>query len=193
MNTYYTDIQLAYPNERIRQYLVYIGKATLNMPAEFDAGNFIYRYQILDMHTIDCQQLIAQDTPDALVLAILCDFKSRPALDVVNYIVKRLHELLEDDEKGFRNYFKMLETLSQNRSLQPNIDEAKQMLTRVDVKKLPSYNWGLQDGKLEGKLEGKTDITIKLLPMMNDENIAKVTGLPIEQIQALRESNATND
>jgi len=198
MLRYYTDIQLAYPDERIRQYLVYIGKATLNMPAEFNAGDFVYRYQILDMYSIDCQQLIAQDTPDALVLAILCDFKSRPEQDVVNYIVKRLYELLEDDEKGFRNYFKMLETLSQNRYLQANIYEAKQMLTRMDVKKSPTYNWGHEDGLLEGieegKLKGIEEVAVNLLPMMNDSNIARMTGLSIERVQALRklQTSSTN-
>lgn len=91
------------------------------------------------------------------------------------------------------------------------------MLTKIDVKELPSYNWGLQDGKLEGKLEARregiiegrregliegrregilegklevyTDVAIKLLPMMDDDKIAHVTSLPIEQIRALRESN----
>ena len=72
MLRYFTDIQLAYPDERIHQYLVYIGKAALNMPDRFKAGDFNYRYHILDMHTVDCQLLLAQDTPDALVLAILC-------------------------------------------------------------------------------------------------------------------------
>jgi len=59
------------------------------------------------------------------------------------------------------------------------------MLTKIDVKELPSYNRGQQDGKLEVY----TDVAIKLLPMMDDDKIAHVTSLPIEQIRALRESN----
>jgi len=202
MLRYYTDIQLAYPEEPVHQYLIYIGKATINMPDHYAAGDFNYRYHILDMHTIDCQQLLVQDTPDALVLAILCDFKAKPVQDVVNYIVKRLHELLGDDEKGFRNYFRMLETLSENRHLQPNIYEAKQMLTQIDIKKSPSFRWGLEEGLEIGKArglelgeargiaigetKGKESIVLQLFPIMDDQTIAKISGLSIETIQSLR-------
>ncbi len=184
MLRYFTDIQLAYPDERIHQYLVYIGKAVLNMPDCFKAGDFNYRYHILDMHTVDCQLLLAQDTPDALVLAILCDFKERPVQDVVNYIVKRLQQLLKDDESGFRNYFEMLETLSENRSLKSNIDEAKNMLSEIDIKKLPSYNWGLEQGRKQEAIE----IAKQMLSFMDDEKIAKITKLPYETIKSLRNS-----
>ena len=188
MLRYFTDIQLAYPDERIHQYLVYIGKTVLNMPDYFKAGDFNYRYHILDMHTVDCQLLLAQDTPDALVLAILCDFKERPVQDVVNYIVKRLQQLLKDDESGFRNYFEMLETLSENRDLKSNIDEAKNMLSEIDIKKLPSYNWGLQQGLEQGRKQEAIDIAKQMLSFMDDEKIAKITKLPYETIKSLRNS-----
>jgi hypothetical protein len=61
-----------------------------------------YRYHILDMRNIDCETLIGQDTPEALILAVLCDFKRKPAQDAVNYIVTRLKTLTGEDEKGFR-------------------------------------------------------------------------------------------
>ena len=186
MLRYFTDIQLAYPDERIHQYLVYIGKAALNMPDCFKAGDFNYRYHILDMHTVDCQLLLDQDTPDALVLAILCDFKECPVQDVVNYIVKRLQELLQDDERGFRNYFEMLETLSENRHLQPNIDEAKAMLTELNIEKLPSYNWGVAKGIEKGIEQGVFQVAKKMLPLMDDHSIVLATGLSLEAVQSLR-------
>jgi len=49
------------------------------------------------MHTIDCEKFLKMDTPDALVLAILCDFKGRDEKDVVVYIITRLRELTQDD------------------------------------------------------------------------------------------------
>jgi hypothetical protein len=57
------------------------------MPAGLQQSGLNYRYTILDMHTVDCQKLIAMDDPDALVLAILCDFKDRPEQEVVHYKV----------------------------------------------------------------------------------------------------------
>lgn len=101
-----------------------------------------------------CSVLLTQDTPDALVLAILCDFKGKPAQEMVNYIVLRLRELMGEDERGFRNYFEMLETLAENRDLQPNIEEAEKMLTQVDVTRFASYKWGMRDGFDKGVEQG---------------------------------------
>ena len=170
------------------------------MPSELDAGDFCYRYHILDMHTVDCDLLIAENTPDALVLAILCDFKQRPVQDVVNFIVKRLHELLADNEKGFRDYFEMLETLSDNRQLHTNIDKAKDMLTQIEIEKLPSYRWGetkgLETGIEKGIEKGietgihqeRQRLAKQLLSVMDDQTIASMTGLSLAEIEQLRQS-----
>lgn len=87
MMRYYTDIKLEWPNEPICQYLIYIGQRPLNMPDHHQDQDFTYRYRVLNMHTVDCSKLLTQDTPESLVLAILCDFKGRPEQEVANYIV----------------------------------------------------------------------------------------------------------
>ena len=69
------------------------------------------------MHDIDCATFLEQDNPDALILAILRDFKGNPAQDVVNLITRRLHELFKKDIRKFRDYMGMLEVLSENREL----------------------------------------------------------------------------
>ena len=208
MLRYFTDIQLAYPTEPIHQHLIYIGKERLTMPDFFTAPAFTYRYSLLDMHTVDCSILLTQDTPDALVLAILCDFKGQPVQDMVNYIVLRLRELMGDDESGFRNYFEMLETLAENRDLQPNIKEAEQMLTQVDVTKFASYGWGMRDGLERGRQEGlergieqgiergiregefkkaqAVARSLLQLGVLAEAEIAQIAGLPLEEIQKLR-------
>ena len=43
----------------------------------------VFISQLLDVETIDCDELIKLDTPDALVLSILCDFKGRDELDIL--------------------------------------------------------------------------------------------------------------
>ena len=84
----------------------------------------------------------------------------------------------------------MLETLSDNRHLQTYIDEAKDMLTQIDVKNVASYNWGLEAGIEEGMEKGvtkeKTRLAIQLLPMMDDQAIVQVTGLSLEEVTTLR-------
>jgi predicted transposase YdaD len=200
MLRYFTDIQLAYPQDAIHQHLIYIGKERLTMPDSFAAPAFTYRYALLDMHSVDCSIFLTQDTPDALVLAILCDFKGKPVQDMVNYIVLRLRELMGEDESGFRNYFEMLETLAENRDLQPNIKEAEQMLTQVDVTKFASYGWGMRDGLERGRQEGiergiregefrkAQEVASGLLQLgvIPEVDIARIAGLPLEEVQKLR-------
>ncbi|WGZ96413.1 MAG: hypothetical protein QJT81_10785 [Candidatus Thiothrix putei] len=192
MLRYFTDIQLAHPQESVHQHLIYIGKERLTMPDHFQARAFTYRYELLDMHTVDCSLLLTQDTPDALILAILCDFKGRPEQEMVNYIVLRLRELMGEDESGFRHYFEMLETLAENRDLQPYLEEAEKMLTEVDVTKFASYRWGvragLEQGIEQGELKKAQEIARQLLTLgvIPEEDVARITSLSLEQVIALR-------
>ncbi|QQZ29509.1 hypothetical protein HMY34_12395 [Thiothrix subterranea] len=204
MLRYFTDIQLAHPGYSIHQHLIYIGRDRLTMPDHFNAPTLAYHYPILDMHNVDCSLLLEQDTPDALVLAILCDFKGKPTQDMVNYIVLRLRELMGEDERGFRNYFEMLETLAENRDLQPNIKEAEQMLTQVDVTKFASYSWGMRDGiekgiekgieqgiergRKEGEFKKAQEVARSLLQLgvIPEADIARIAGLSLEEVQKLR-------
>ncbi|MEZ5448808.1 MAG: hypothetical protein R3E89_07340 [Thiolinea sp.] len=146
-------------------------------------------YQILDIHTVDCEILLRRDDPDALVLAILCDFRGRNPQDVVNYIVKRLHELLKDDSAGFRNYFTMLEILSENRDLQTEIDEVKTMLTQINIEKLPSFRWGIEQGLLQGEQNERLRLARQLLDVLDDQTIAEKTGLHLDVVIQLRNEN----
>jgi hypothetical protein len=75
MLRYLSDSLLAYPGLPVRQYLVYIGRKPLTMADGLELPQFTYRYGLVDMHRVDCQALLRQDSPDAWVLAILCDFK----------------------------------------------------------------------------------------------------------------------
>jgi len=71
------------------------------MPAGLDEPGLLdYRYGLVDMHQVNCVGLLAQDNPDALVLAVLCDFGDRKLQEVVTYIVRRLRELLGANEQG---------------------------------------------------------------------------------------------
>lgn len=172
MLRYLSDILMMYAEEPIYQYLVYIGKHRLSMPNHLPLVGFTYQYQILDMHTVDCSLLLAQDTPEALVLAILCDFKERPTQQVVNYIVTRLRELTGDNEQAFRNYYEMLETLGDNRDLQANLDEAIKMLTQVDITRFSTYRWGLEAGIKQGFDEGVARARTELEPLLSEKELA---------------------
>ena len=76
---------------------------------------------------------MAQDNPNALALAVLCDFGDRDLGTVVTCIVRHLRELLGANERGFREYMMMLELLLENRDLRTQVEETEHMLTEIDI------------------------------------------------------------
>jgi len=157
MLRYRSDIAAAHNQYDIQQYVIYIGKVPLSMADGIEQTGLSYCYRIIDMHQVDCQSLLEQDTPDALVLAILCDFKGRSEREVVRYIVHRLKELTGENENSYRNYMRMLEILSTNRSLEQMIEEEEAMLSQVDQTRLPSFRIGMRQGIVQGKVEGRVE------------------------------------
>jgi len=192
MLRYLTDIQLNYKDDDIRQYVLYIGASRLRMKSSINTKYLNYHYHLLDIHTVDCRILLEQDTPDALVLAILCDFKEHSPSEVVLYITRRLRELLQADEQAFRNYFAMLEILSDNRNLKTEFKEAKTMLTQVNIEQLPSFHWGLEEGMEKGITKERIRLATQLLDILEDNMIAEKTGLTIEKVEELRHLKTTN-
>ena len=161
MLRYRTDIYQGHVTQDIRQYLIYIGRARLTMKDRIQQTGLDYHYRIIDMHTVDCQALLAQDNPDALVLAILCDFGPRPATEVIHFIIGRLHQLTADNEGRFRSYLRMLEILSTNRNFGNIIKEELKMLSQVKYSQLPSYHLGWEEGVIRGEIKGEIRGEIK--------------------------------
>ncbi|MEE9397220.1 MAG: hypothetical protein V3V31_09440 [Methylococcales bacterium] len=182
MLRYYTDIRLQYPDDALRQYLIYIGKDKLTMAKGVVEPDHHYHYTIIDMHTIDCATFLQHDNPDALILAILCDFKGKPAQDVVNFITTRLHYLLKDDSRRFREYLYMLEVLSENRDLKQYIKEAEKMITDIEVEKLPSYELGME----KGVEKGIEKIVTNLLQHSDEAHVAASTGLSLDEVLEIK-------
>ncbi|WP_295390510.1 hypothetical protein [uncultured Thiodictyon sp.] len=182
MLRYYTDIRLAGHQGAVRQFLIYIGTEPLRMPDGIQEPALLeYHYGVVDMHQINCAGLLVQDNPDALVLAVLCDFGGRQPQEVVSYIVRRLKELLGADEKRFREYMTMLEILSENRGLKPQVVEAQRMLTQVDIKQLPSYSIGYDDGDATREAL----IVRRLLTRLDAGEVAELLGLSTEDVQRI--------
>ena len=153
MLRYLADLLLAYPGLPIKQYLVYIGKESLRMADGLELEQMHYRYHVIDMHKVDCNDLLKQDSPDAWVMAVLCDFQDRPPRTVIHEILSRLVERLHEAPPRLREYVEMLEILSTNRDLNLNIEEELEMLT-IDLEKLPSYRIGERRGMEKGMEQG---------------------------------------
>jgi len=198
MLRYYTDIRLAGHRGRLRQFLIYIGVDPLTMSDGIAEPELLdYHYGLVDMHRINCAGLLAQDNPDAVVLAVLCDFGGESPQDVVNCIVRRLKELVGSDDRRFREYMAVLEILSENRGLKAQVAEAQRMLTQVDIRKLPSYSIGFEDGEADGEARGEArgeakgeakaqaQIVRRLLARIDAAEVGRLLGLSPEEVERI--------
>ena len=154
MLRYLTDIALAYPGLLVKQYLIYIGRGRLTMAMGLEQPGLSYHYQVLDMHSIDCETLFQQDTPEGLVFAILSDFRGYSSREVVRRILQGLQILTGENEAAFRDYLLMLEILSGNRDLKQILKEEETMLSQVKYSDLPSYDLGMEKGIEQGLEQG---------------------------------------
>ena len=200
MLRYYIDIRQKYPKLPIYQYLLYTSNKKLSMKNYISENNLNFNYKLIDMREIDCEEFIKIDTPDSLVLAVLCDFKDKNEKDVLFYLTKRLQELLRNNSDKLSKYMLMLETLSKNRDLKETLKEVESMLREIEFEKLPSYELGLERGVQDGMQLGlkkglekglekgrEEEKLSSALIMINDFNlppkeVANKIDLPLEVI-----------
>ena len=180
MMRYYTDIALTYPGESIHQYLIYIGGADLRMDDSVGNGLFEYRYTLIDTRQLDCERFLAQANPDALIFAILCDFKGQNEDEVVAHILGRLQALCGHQPKRYREYWAMLDVLAANRNLQSTIKEVEPML-RMHIEELASYEMGIE----KGMEKGQANVVKRLLDRFEVQDVAEMTGIDPETVRRL--------
>lgn len=198
MLRYLSDVLLDHPGFPVRQYLVYIGKDKLRMADGFDMPIFSYRYDIIDMHKVALADLLDKDSPDAWVLAILCDFQERLPREVVHTILMQLGNKFSDNLPRLRDYVDMLDILATNRDLNLDIREELAMLT-IEVEKLATYQMGMEKGLEKGMEKGlrkglqkgaqaqSVAIARNLLACGTAiEVIVSATGLSLAEVEALR-------
>ena len=171
---YFVEIQKIYQEYEIYQYVIYIGKEKLNMNNRLIKHNINYSYDIIDMKQLNCEEFLKIDTPEALVLAILCDFEDERK--TIRKILSRLLEITKN-ENEFKKYILMLEELSTSRNLKDIIKEEEMGLQHLTWEDLPSYEIGLEKGIQKGIQKGMHDGKIESAKVL-----IKTFNLPVEKV-----------
>jgi len=192
MLRYLTDIRLSYPNEAVFQYLLYIGKSALSMPGQVQTSQLQYRYPVIDMHDMDYQFFINQDSPDAIIMALLCDMEDRDSKTAIHEIIAKLIALTHDDSKRLREYLSMLEILAGNRNINLDIQQEFEML-QVEIERLPSFIMGEEKGMEKGARKKALMIAKRLIKKnFSATEIAEITGLEVGELIELENENPNN-
>lgn len=161
MLRYYSDILFEYRDCTVEQYIIYIGKEKCYMRDEILRDKISYKYDIIDVKDIACEDLLYHDNPSAVALSILCDFEDKDKQIVVNTILKRIKELTDGDEIEYGNYIKKVSVLSTNRALKDEVEKGLDMLT-VNLEDTPVYQWEMKRAIKKANFENAIAMIEKL-------------------------------
>ena len=143
MLRYYSDILFEYKDCSVEQHVIYIGKERCRMKNEIVRDEISYKYGIIDVKDIACEDLLYHKNPSAVALSILCDFEGRDKQMVVNTVLKRIKELTDGDDIEYGNYIKKVNVLSINRDLEDEVKKGLDMLA-VNLEDTPVYQWEME-------------------------------------------------
>ena len=139
------------------------------------------------MHQVDCSVFLTQDNPEAVVLAILCDFQKQDKRQIIREILNRVQQLTCNNEAQYRDCILMLEILSENRDLSALIKEEESMLSAVKLEDLPSYEIGVERGIEKNQIETVVNPHNAGLAV---NKISQITGLSAKEINQILPSKS---
>jgi hypothetical protein len=169
----------------VKQIVLYIGKEKLRrMTPSFETNGLSFQYQIIDIHSFDYEDFLKSDTPEEVILAILCNFKNTSPQKVISKVLHKLQELLRGENR-FGKYLKQLEVLSKLRDLQE--ETVKQTSIMPIVYDLETDIRFLQ-GRNNGVEKKKFDVIKNLLRMklLTTAQIAEAVDVPVDEVEYVK-------
>jgi hypothetical protein len=80
MLEYRLEITRKFKTNNIIQFVIYLGEKKCTMKSEISEKDLIYRYNLIDIKQIPCQDIIKEDDIDSIVLGFLCNLKNKEKL-----------------------------------------------------------------------------------------------------------------
>lgn len=154
MLEYYSLIRRSHNCTPLQQIL-YVGAAPMQLMDRIDEASLQFHYQVIDIRSIDCRELLASPEIEDNLLALLC--RTEGESRVVRAILERIAALAE---RPRRDALEKLLILSGLRPLKT--------LIRQEVEKMPialnlqdneffreAFEEGMEKGREEGREEGE--------------------------------------
>ena len=163
MLMYYALIRQRYPGKVLIQKVLYVGQAAWQPKAAIEEKNLSFRYEVVDIRTIDCRELMDSPSLEENILAVLCRMDNQK--ETIREILYRISEL---PDKARADALTKLFILSRLRKLETVVKtEAKEMaltfnLMENDVFR-PIILKAQMDSKQEGRQEGESAILVRQL------------------------------
>ena len=163
----------------VKQVVLYLGDN--KTPNDADLGYFDYKYKVIYIKEIPYESFL--NDSENLVFAILADFGEDNLKTVLKNIFKTASKYFTNN-KNFAELAQNIEKLGKLRELENeiNILIPTIMPFDIDFRDTPTWRKATQEAKLEAEFAIAKAMLIDKMPIVQ---IAKFTGLTLEQIQAL--------
>ncbi|MBF0098847.1 MAG: DUF4351 domain-containing protein [Magnetococcales bacterium] len=163
MLMYHVLIRQQYPDKSLSQKVLYVGDAKWRPQAGIEEDRLSFRYDVVDIRDIDCQELMASPLLEENILAILCRMA-----DERGTIQELLYRISELPDKARADALTKLVILSRLRRLETVVKkEAEKMALTFNVMEndvlRPLFLQERMDGEQKGRQEGKADALIRQL------------------------------
>ena len=194
----------------VKQYVIYLGRHKMTMSSELAFRSTQHRFAIIDLQQVSADQLLIDaEQPEEAVLSILTHFDEKEASVIIHRILNTLKKF-SSSKRQLQRYAKQLEILSSLRNLQPEtVKQIEAMALVYDIRKDLRYQQGHEEGHEEGLEEGfekgrekeRKEAQKQLAAKLRQEKkalaqrmkqegvaieiIARVSGLPVSQIEKL--------
>ena len=162
----------------IKQFVIYLGRKTPQMRTQVESSKIYKGFQLINLQTLDYEPLLNSKIPEEVILAILSNFESREAGQLLTQIIERLTKLI-DNPATLQKYTYHLVTLARLRNLtQVTKQTLNNMAITYDIKKDAFYQEGIKQNMREIVSNMKK-------AGFSTEDIIKATGLTKEQIDKI--------
>ena len=154
----YCALLLEKYNLPLRQFVIYVGGAVMNMTNEIQSKNISFRYELIDFQSINYKLFLSSTKAEEVVFAILGNPGNEQPTAVLEATLRRLNETA-DSALLFDRYREQLRVLVQLRNLQAIFDTVMDSVATFfkeekDFLYLRGHQRGLEKGIEVGEQKG---------------------------------------
>ena len=166
------------------QHVLYVGEPSMTLVTQIDHATLSFRYDAIDVRTLDGQRLLDSPVLEDNILALLCRGGATRA--TVQHILARIANLSGTARTEALTTVLILAGL---RHLQPLVrEETQQMALTIDIENNPFLRDVFEEGRQEGQIEGERALVRRQLerrfgplPAWTEQHIAAADTATLEQ------------
>lgn len=143
----------------VRQYVIYLGEKTSQMPTHVDSPGLKYQYTLISFRKLPYRLFLSSDKPEEKILAVLGNFGTEPPGQVLQSVISQIRDASKNNLTE-NQYLQQLRIIIQLRNLAKEFNKIMEpVATFFKEEKDPFFI----KGKVEGKAEGKGEVVRNLL------------------------------